>query len=154
MNTKMNTTPFILEKSTEHLQSVDIFSKLLSQRIVFIGEEIESSMANTIVAQLLYLNSISNNHITMYINSYGGSVHAGMAIYDTMQWIKAPVKTVCLGTACSMAATLLMAGEKGMRSSLKNSRIMIHQPLGGSYGQTTDVLIAAKELELTKLNIQ
>ncbi|QSW37758.1 ATP-dependent Clp protease proteolytic subunit [Candidatus Vidania fulgoroideae] len=132
----------------------DIFSRLLKDRIIFLSGKISEQLSNIIIAQLLYLNSINNSEIAIYINSPGGEVNAGLAIYDTIKFIKASVSTICIGTAASMAAVLLAAGKKGKRKSLKNSQIMIHQPLGGYKGQATDIKIHAKEIIKikTKLN--
>jgi ATP-dependent Clp protease protease subunit len=143
--------PYVVERSGNAERSYDIYSRLLKDRIVFITGPIDDGMANTVVAQLLYLEMDNPNaDISLYINSPGGSVTAGMAIYDTMQYIKAPVRTVCVGMAASMGAFLLMAGEKGKRMALPNSEVMIHQPSGGAQGQATDVTIRANWLLRTK----
>lgn len=143
--------PYVVERSGNAERSYDIYSRLLKDRIIFLSGPISDSMANTIVAQLLFLEMDNPNaDISLYINSPGGSVTAGMAIYDTMKYIKSPVRTVCIGLAASMGAFLLMAGEKGKRLALPNSEIMIHQPLGGASGQATDVEIRAKWLLRTK----
>ncbi|HHU02387.1 MAG TPA: ATP-dependent Clp endopeptidase proteolytic subunit ClpP [Christensenellaceae bacterium] len=143
--------PYVVERSGNAERSYDIYSRLLKDRIVFITGAIDDGMANTVVAQLLYLEMDNPNaDISLYINSPGGSVTAGMAIYDTMQYIKAPVRTVCVGMAASMGAFLLMAGEKGKRMALPNSEVMIHQPSGGAQGQATDVTIRANWLLRTK----
>ncbi|MGI6738373.1 MAG: ATP-dependent Clp endopeptidase proteolytic subunit ClpP [Christensenellales bacterium] len=143
--------PYVVERSGNAERSYDIYSRLLKDRIVFITGPINDGMANTVVAQLLYLEMDNPNaDISLYINSPGGSVTAGMAIYDTMQYIKAPVRTVCVGMAASMGAFLLMAGEKGKRMALPNSEVMIHQPSGGAQGQATDVTIRANWLLRTK----
>lgn len=143
--------PYVVERSGNAERSYDIYSRLLKDRIVFITGPIGDAMANTVVAQLLYLEMDNPNaDISLYINSPGGSVTAGMAIYDTMQYIKAPVRTVCVGMAASMGAFLLMAGEKGKRMALPNSEVMIHQPSGGAQGQATDVTIRANWLLRTK----
>lgn len=140
-------TPIVIEKDGDSERSYDIYSRLLKERIIFIGEEIEDCMANSIVAQLLFLHSQdSGRDISMYINSPGGSVTAGMAIYDTMQFIAPDIATFCIGQASSMGAVLLAAGKKGKRHSLPNARIMIHQPLGGTQGQATDIQIQAEEM--------
>ena len=146
----MNFVPVVVEKELGSEKSYDIFSRLLKDRIVFITGEIDDVMANNVIAELLYLDSINNNDINIYINSPGGSVSAGMAIYDTMQYIKPQVRTVCIGMAASMGAFLLMAGQKGKRCALPNSEVMIHQPLGGAQGQATDVQIQAEWLLKTK----
>ncbi len=139
--------PTVIEASSRGERSFDIFSRLLRERIVFLGSEIDDEVANSIVAQLLLLDSEnSEKDIMLYINSPGGVITAGMAIYDTMKLIKSPVSTICLGDAASMGAFLLSGGEKGKRLALPNSRIMIHQPLGGAKGQATDIEIEAKEI--------
>ncbi|MGI6215636.1 MAG: ATP-dependent Clp protease proteolytic subunit [Christensenellales bacterium] len=143
--------PYVVERSGNGERSYDIYSRLLKDRIIFVTGEINDGMANTIVAQLLFLEMDNPNaDISLYINSPGGSVTAGMAIYDTMKYIKAPVRTVCVGMAASMGAFLLMAGDKGKRMALPNSEVMIHQPSGGAQGKSTDVTIRAKWLERTK----
>ena len=139
--------PTVIEASSRGERSFDIFSRLLRERIVFLGSEIDDDVANSIVAQLLLLDSEnSEKDIMLYINSPGGVITAGMAIYDTMKLIKADVSTICLGDAASMGAFLLSGGTKGKRLALPNSRIMIHQPLGGAKGQATDIEIEAKEI--------
>jgi ATP-dependent Clp protease protease subunit len=139
--------PMVVEQSGRGERAYDIYSRLLKERIIFLGDEIEDQTANLIIAQLLFLESDDpDKDIHLYINSPGGIVTAGMAIYDTMRYIKAPVSTICVGQAASMAAVLLSAGEKGKRFSLANSRIMIHQPLGGFQGQATDIHIHAREI--------
>lgn len=143
----VNYVPTVIESSSRGERSFDIFSRLLRERIIFLGEEVDDELANSIVAQLLLLDSEnSEKDIMLYINSPGGSITAGMAIYDTMQLIKADVATICLGEAASMGAFLLSGGAKGKRMSLPGSRIMIHQPLGGAKGQATDIEIEAKEI--------
>jgi len=138
----------VIEQSGRGERAYDIFSRLLKERIIFIGDPIEDTMANLIIAQLLFLESEDpEKDIYLYINSPGGVVTSGLAIYDTMQYIKAPVSTLCVGQAASMAAVLLAAGAKGKRYALPNSRIMIHQGSGGFRGNTPDVLIQVKELE-------
>lgn len=138
---------FVIENTGRGERMYDIYSRLLKDRIVLLGTPIDDHVANSICAQLLFLESESpEKQISMYINSPGGSVTAGMAIYDTMQYISAPVATLCIGQAASMGAVLLAAGEKGMRYSLPHSRIMIHQPMGGFQGQATDIAIQAKEI--------
>ncbi|MCD8024004.1 MAG: ATP-dependent Clp endopeptidase proteolytic subunit ClpP, partial [Candidatus Gastranaerophilales bacterium] len=139
--------PTVIEDSSRGERAFDIFSRLLRERIVFLGSEIDDDVANSIVAQLLLLDSENpEKDIMLYINSPGGVITAGMAIYDTMKLIKADVSTICLGDAASMGAFLLSAGTKGKRLALPNSRIMIHQPLGGAKGQATDIEIEAKEI--------
>ena len=144
----MTLVPMVVEQSGRGERAYDIFSRLLKDRIIFIGDPIEDNMANLVIAQLLFLESEDpEKDIYLYINSPGGVVTSGLAIYDTMQYIKAPVNTVCIGQAASMAAVLLAAGAKGKRFALPNSRIMIHQGSGGFRGNTPDVLIQVKELE-------
>ena len=139
--------PTVIESSSRGEKSFDIFSRLLRERIIFLGTEIDDEVANSIVAQLLLLDSEnSEKDIMLYINSPGGVITAGMAIFDTMKLIKSPVSTICLGDAASMGAFLLSAGTKGKRLALPNARIMIHQPLGGAKGQATDIEIEAKEI--------
>ena len=143
--------PYVIERSGSGERSYDIYSRLLKDRIVFLSGQVEDEMANAVVAQLLFLEMDNPDaDISLYINSPGGSVTAGMAIYDTMQYIKAPVRTVCVGLAASMGAFLLMAGEKGKRMALPNAEVMIHQPSGGAQGQATDVSIRAEWLIRTK----
>ncbi len=139
--------PTVIEQSGRGERAFDIYSRLLRERIVFLGQEIDSDIANTIVAQLLFLDAEDpEKDIYLYINSPGGSVHAGMGIFDTMKHIRPDVSTVCMGLAASMGAFLLSAGTKGKRTSLPHSRIMIHQPLGGAQGQATDIEIQAREI--------
>lgn len=139
--------PTVIEASSKGERSFDIFSRLLRERIIFLGSAIDDNVANSIVAQLLLLDSEnSEKDIMLYINSPGGVITAGMAIYDTMKLIKSDVSTICLGDAASMGAFLLSGGTKGKRLALPNSRIMIHQPLGGAKGQATDIEIEAKEI--------
>ena len=139
--------PYVIEQTHRGERSYDIYSRLLKDRIVMLGTEIDDDVANTIVAQLLFLESEDpDKDINLYVNSPGGSVTAGLAIYDTMQYVKCPVSTICVGQAASMGALLLLAGAKGKRYALPNSRIMIHQPLGGAQGQATDIDIQAKEI--------
>lgn len=139
--------PIVIENTSYGERSYDIYSRLLKDRIIFLGTEINDNVANAVVAQLLFLEAEDpEKDITMYINSPGGVVTAGMAIYDTMNYIKPDVQTICVGQAASMGAFLLSAGAKGKRFSLENSRIMIHQPLGGMQGQATDIEIHAKEI--------
>jgi ATP-dependent Clp protease protease subunit len=145
--------PIVVEQTGRGERAYDIYSRLLKERIIFVCGEIEDHMANIIIAQLLFLESENpDKDIQMYINSPGGVVTAGLAIYDTMQYVKPKISTVCLGQACSAGSLLLMAGEAGMRYALTNSRIMIHQPSGGFRGQATDIAIHAEEiLKLKKL---
>lgn len=139
--------PIVVEQSGRGERAYDIYSRLLKDRIIFLGGAIDDHVANLVIAQLLFLEAEDpDKDIHLYINSPGGIVTAGMAIYDTMQYIKAPVSTICVGQAASMAALLLAAGEKRKRYSLKHSRIMIHQPLGGFQGQATDIHIHAQEI--------
>ena len=143
--------PNVVERTSNGERGYDLYSRLLKDRIIFLADEINDQVANIVVAQLLFLEMDNPDaDISLYINSPGGSVTAGMAIYDTMNYIKCDVRTVCVGMAASMAAFLLMAGEKGKRLALPNSEIMIHQPLGGASGQATDVEIRAKWLLRTK----
>jgi ATP-dependent Clp protease protease subunit len=143
----MPVIPSVIEQTSRGERAYDIFSRLVKERIIFLGTPIDDNIANLVVAQLIFLESEdSEKDIHMYINSPGGSVTAGMAIYDTMQYIKAPVSTICIGQAASMGAFLLAAGAPGKRMALPNSRIMIHQPLGGAQGQATDIEIQAKEI--------
>ncbi|MBP1751619.1 MAG: clpP [Geobacteraceae bacterium] len=146
--------PIVVEQSGRGERSYDIYSRLLKDRIVFLGGAIDDTMSNLIIAQLLFLEAEDpDKDIHLYINSPGGVVTAGMAIYDTMRYIKAPVSTICVGQAASMAALLLCAGEKGKRFSLANSRIMIHQPIGGFQGQATDIHIHAQEILRMKMSL-
>jgi ATP-dependent Clp protease, protease subunit len=146
--------PYVIERTSRGERSYDIFSRLLMDRIVFLGSGIDDNVANIIVAQLLFLDAEDpERDIFMYINSPGGGVYAGMAIYDTMQHLRAPVSTFCVGMAASMGAVLLTAGEKGKRHALPNSRIMIHQPSGGSQGTAADIEIAAKEVLYIRENL-
>jgi ATP-dependent Clp protease protease subunit len=139
--------PTVIEKSTNGERAYDIYSRLLKERIIFLGGAIDDNVANTIIAQFLFLESEDKHKdIKLYINSPGGSVTAGLAIYDTIQYVKPNVSTICVGLAASMGATLLAAGEKGMRYALPNSEIMIHQVMGGAQGQATDVAISAKHI--------
>jgi ATP-dependent Clp protease protease subunit len=139
--------PMVIEQDGRGERAFDIYSRLLKDRIIFLGTAIDDDVANLIIAQMLYLESEDpDKDIFFYLNSPGGNVSSGMAIYDTMQYIKPPVCTVCMGQAASMGALLLAAGEKGRRSALPHSRILIHQPLGGFYGQATDIDIQAREI--------
>ena len=148
MNEKMNTlVPYVIERSGNGERSYDIFSRLLKDRIVFVDGEINDITADLVVAQLLFLESENpDKDINMYINSPGGSVTAGLAIYDTMQYVRCPIQTICLGQAASMAAILLAGGTKGKRIALPSSRVMIHQPRGGVGGQESDIAVQAKEI--------
>lgn len=146
----MNIIPTVIEKSSNKEYAYDLYSRLLKDRIVFLCGEITDSVSNIVVSALLYLDSLNNDDIYLYINSPGGSVSAGMAIYDTMNYIKSDVKTIAIGLAASMGAFLLATGTKGKRASLPNSEIMIHQPLGGTSGQATDIKIAAEHILKTK----
>lgn len=139
--------PQVIETTPRGERSWDIFSRLLRDRIIFLGNEINDDVANIVIAQMLFLEGEDpEKDITIYINSPGGAIPSGLAIYDTMQYVRCPVATVCLGMASSMAAVVLAAGDKGMRKALPNSRIMIHQPLGGVRGQATDIEIHAREI--------
>ena len=142
----MNLIPNVLEKSSNGERVYDIYSRLLKDRIIVISDEITDANSNVVVAELLYLDSINHNDISIYINSPGGSVTAGMGIYDTMNFVKSDVSTICVGMAASMAAFLLSSGTKGKRYALPNSEIMIHQPLGGAQGQATEIKIAAERI--------
>lgn len=139
--------PYVIEQSPRGERSYDIYSRLLNERIIFLGEAIDDHVANSVVAQLLHLaNADPDKDISLYINSPGGAVTAGLAIYDTMQFIKSDVSTICIGQCASMAAVLLASGAEGKRLALPNSRVMIHQPSGGAQGQQTEIEIAAKEI--------
>ena len=139
--------PIVIEQSSRGERAYDIYSRLLKDRIIFMGEQVHDSMANTIIAQMLFLESEDpDKDINLYINSPGGSVTAGLAIYDTMQYIRPHIATICMGQATSMGALLLAAGAKGKRYALPHARVMIHQPLGGVQGQATDIDIQAKEI--------
>lgn len=143
----MNLVPIVVEQTSRGERSYDIYSRLLKDRIVFIGSPVDDDIANLVIAQLLFLEAEDpDKDINIYINSPGGVVTAGMAIYDTMQFIKPPVATVCLGQAASMAAVLLAGGAAGKRTALPNARILIHQPMGGTRGQATDIKIQAEEI--------
>lgn len=146
-----NMTPYIIEERQLNISQLDVFSRLMMDRILFLGTGIDDNIANIIQAQLLFLESVdSTKDIQMYINSPGGSVYAGLGIYDTMQFIKPDVATICTGMAASMGAVLLCAGTKGKRSGLTHSRVMIHQPLGGAQGQASDIEITAREILILK----
>ena len=143
----MTLIPYVIETTSKGERAYDIYSRLLKDRIIFLGSSIDDFVANSIIAQLLFLEAEDpDKDIFLYINSPGGIVSSGLAIYDTMQYIKAPVSTICIGQAASMGAVLLAAGEQGKRYALPHSRIMIHQPLGGFQGQASDVAIHAKEI--------
>lgn len=143
--------PYILEERQLNVTQMDVFSRLMMDRIIFLGTEINDYTANTVQAQLLYLDSVEpGKDISIYINSPGGSVTAGLGIYDTMQFVRSKVSTICTGMAASMAAVLLVAGEEGMRAALPHSRVMIHQPLGGVQGQASDIEITAREIQKLK----
>lgn len=143
--------PYILEERQLNVTQMDVFSRLMMDRIIFLGTEIDDYTANTLQAQLLYLDSVdSGKDISIYINSPGGSVTAGLGIYDTMQFISSDVATICTGMAASMASVLLVSGAEGKRSALTHSRVMIHQPMGGAQGQASDIDIMAKEIQKLK----
>ena len=147
----MSLVPYVIEQTSRAERSYDIYSRLLKERIIFLGEEVNDVSASVIVAQLLFLEADDpDKDIQLYINSPGGSVTAGMAIYDTMQYIKCDVSTVCIGMAASMGAFLLAGGKKGKRFALPNAEIMIHQPSGGAQGQATEIQIAAEHILRTK----
>lgn len=143
--------PYILEERQLNVAQMDVFSRLMMDRIIFLGTEVNDYTANVIQAQLLYLDSSDpGKDVSIYINSPGGSVYAGLGIYDTMQYISSDVSTICTGMAASMAAVLLVAGEKGKRFALNHSRVMIHQPMGGAQGQASDIEITAREIQKLK----
>ena len=147
----MSLVPYVIEQTSRGERSYDIYSRLLKERIIFLGEEVNDVSASVIVAQLLFLEADDpNKDIQLYINSPGGSVTAGLAIYDTMQYIKCDVSTICIGMAASMGAFLLAGGTKGKRMALPNSEIMIHQPSGGAQGQATEIKIVAEQILKTK----
>ncbi|MBS7352663.1 MAG: ATP-dependent Clp endopeptidase proteolytic subunit ClpP [Muribaculaceae bacterium] len=144
-------SPTIIEERQLNVAQMDVFSRLMMDRIIFLGTQIDDYTANVIQAQLLYLDSSDpGKDISIYLNSPGGSVYAGLGIYDTMQYISSDVKTICTGMAASMAAVLLVAGEKGKRFALNHSRVMIHQPMGGAQGQASDIEITAREIQKLK----
>lgn len=146
-----NMTPYILEEREMRVSQMDIFSRLMMDRIIFLGTGIDDQVANIVIGQLLFLDSSNpGRDIQIYINSPGGSVYAGLGIYDTMQYISSDVSTICTGIAASMAAVLMCAGAKGKRTALKHSRVMIHQPLGGAQGQASDMEITVKEIQKLK----
>jgi ATP-dependent Clp protease protease subunit len=150
----MNYIPYVIEQTGRGERSYDIFSRLLKERIIFLGSEVNDTVANLVTAQLLFLESEdAEKDIYLYINSPGGSVSAGLAIYDTMQYVRPDVATLCLGQAASMGALLLAGGAKGKRSALRHARIMIHQPLGGFQGQASDVEIHAREMLRVKKEV-
>ena len=150
-NIKGALVPYIVEQTSRGERSYDIYSRLLEDRIIFLSGEIDDAVANTVVAQLIYLEAKDpSKDISLYINSPGGSVSAGLAIYDTMNYIKCDVSTICIGMAASMGAFILSSGQKGKRYALPNSEIMIHQPLGGAQGQASDIKIAAEHILRTK----
>ena len=143
--------PYILEERQLNVTQLDVFSRLMMDRIIFLGTEVNDYTANVLQAQMLYLDSVdSAKDISIYINSPGGSVYAGLGIYDTMQFVNSDVQTICTGMAESMAAVLLVAGKEGKRSALPHSRIMIHQPMGGAQGQASDIEITAREIQKLK----
>ncbi|CDE08395.1 MAG TPA: ATP-dependent Clp protease proteolytic subunit [Candidatus Faecenecus gallistercoris] len=149
----MNLVPIVVENEQNGERSYDLYSKLLASRIVFINGEINDSVASTVIAELLYLDSLSNDDISIYINSPGGMVTAGFAIYDTMNFIKSDVSTIGMGLCASMAAFLLSSGQKGKRYLLPNAEVMIHQPLGGAQGQATEIKIASDHILETKTKL-
>ena len=147
----MSLIPYVIEQTSRGERSYDIYSRLLKERIVFLGEEVNSTSASIVVAQLLFLEAEDpNKDIHMYINSPGGEITSGMAIYDTMHYIKCDVSTICMGMAASMGAVILSCGEKGKRGALPHSRVMIHQPLGGASGQCSDIIIEAEQIQILK----
>ena len=146
----MNLIPSVIEKTSGVERVYDIYSRLLKDRIIFIGGEINDEVANAIISELLFLDSQSNDEISIYINSPGGSITSGMAIYDTMGFVKSPISTICIGMAASMASVLLASGDKGKRFILPNSEVMIHQPLGGVSGQATEIKIYSDHMMKTR----
>ena len=142
----MNLVPVVIDSDIKGERSYDIFSRLLKDRIIFVSGEINDTLANSVIAELLYLDSLNNEDISLYINSPGGVITAGMAIYDTINFVKSDVCTICMGMAASMAAFLLSSGAKGKRYILPNADVMIHQPLGGAEGQATDIKIASDRI--------
>lgn len=153
-NYSNSVTPYIMEERELNVAQIDVFSRLMMERVIFLGTGIDDRVSNIIQAQLLYLESVDNETpIQIYINSPGGSVYAGLGIYDTMQYIKPQISTICTGLAASMGAVLLCAGAKGKRYALPHSRIMIHQPLGGAEGQATDIEITAREISKLKTEL-
>ncbi len=154
MEKNMNTIPYVIEQTSRGERSYDIFSRLLNDRIIMLNDQVDNNSASLIIAQMLYLESQDpDKDINFYINSPGGSVSAGLAIYDTMKYIKCDVSTICMGMAASMGAFLLSAGTKGKRYALPNAEVMIHQPSGGAQGQASDILINAKHIERTRENL-
>jgi len=154
MSIDMTMIPYVIEQTGRGERSYDIFSRLLNDRIIMLNDQVDNASASVIIAQMLYLEGQDpDKDISFYINSPGGSVSAGLAIYDTMQYIKCDVSTICMGMAASMGAFLLAAGAKGKRFALPNSEIMIHQPLGQAQGQATDILIHANHIEKTRANL-
>lgn len=150
----MNLVPMVIEQTSRGERSYDIFSRLLNDRIIMLNGQVDDASASLIVAQMLYLEGQDpDKDISFYINSPGGSVSAGLAIYDTMQYIKCDVSTICIGMAASMGAFLLSSGAKGKRYALPNAEVMIHQPLGGAQGQASDILISARHIERTRENL-
>lgn len=150
----MSLVPYVVEQTSKGERSYDIFSRLLDDRIIVLSDEVNDATASLVIAQLLYLEgNDAEKDINLYINSPGGSVTAGLAIYDTMQYIKSDVSTICMGMAASMGAFLLSSGQKGKRFALPNAEIMIHQPLGGAKGQATEILIAADHIKRTRENL-
>ena len=149
----MNLVPIVIDKEIDSERSYDIYSRLLKERIIFINGKIDDTTATSIVAQLLYLDSLNTKDISLYINSPGGSVSAGLAIYDTMNFIKSDVSTICIGIAASMGAIILSSGQKGKRYILPNADVMIHQPLGGAEGQATDITIASNRINNLKIRL-
>lgn len=149
----MNLVPIVVENEQNGERSYDLYSKLLANRIIFINGEINDSVASTVIAELLYLDSLSHDNISLYINSPGGMVTAGLAIYDTMNFIKSDVSTIGMGLCASMAAFLLSSGQKGKRYLLPNAEVMIHQPLGGAQGQATEIKIASDHILETKTKL-
>ena len=149
----MNLVPMVVDKELNGERSYDIFSRLLKERIIFISGEIDDNTANSVIAELLYLDAINNDDISIYINSPGGSVSAGLAIYDTMNFVKSDVCTICMGMAASMGAFLLASGTIGKRLILPNADVMIHQPLGGAQGQATDIKIVSNHIENLRMRL-
>lgn len=149
----MNLVPMVVDKELNGERSYDIFSRLLKERIIFISGEIDDNTANSVIAELLYLDAINNDDISIYINSPGGSVSAGLAIYDTMNFVKSDVCTICMGMAASMGAFLLSSGTRGKRLILPNADVMIHQPLGGAQGQATDIKIVSNHIENLRMRL-
>ncbi|ANQ51108.1 ATP-dependent Clp protease proteolytic subunit [Flammeovirga yaeyamensis] len=146
-----NTTPYVIEERERNFRQIDVFSRLIADRIIFMGTQVDDQVANIVVAQLLFLESLdAKKDILMYINSPGGSVYAGLGMYDTMQYVRPDVATICTGLAASMGAVLLAGGADGKRAALPHSRIMIHQPLGGAQGQASDIEITAREIQKLK----